>query len=272
MSELQEAGELESNVNDVIETQELEPNKAAELAPASGAEHEEGQQEAPVDNDKVQKVINKKHWEAKENERKYEDERRQREELELKLRELQAPQEPIVPAMPDQFDDDYENRMREREQAIADRARWEEQKAITQHQSQQAENQRMLDEQRQLQDKVKSYTDRAQEFGISQQELAQLGQQVGSYGISDDLTKELLSDPQGPLLVKHFASSPTDLDAVSKMSPFQAANYINENVRPKAQGLKPKTTNTPAPAQQLKAGSADPELGRHKLIGGATFE
>lgn len=263
MSELQDESaidEPELIEGEVIDSEIESDDDNSELAPDSEAQHEQNEPEALPD--KAQQVINKKHWEAKQAERERDELKRQLEEMQAK-QQAQQNVEPIVPEMPDPFDDDYEQRMQEWQQKTIERTKWETQQNLIQQQQQQMQQQQLQQQQAKLVDSVNEYTERAKSFGISQDELAQVGGLVAQAGISEDLTRELLVDPEGALIVKQLASDPQSLDALSQMSPYQAAIYINNNVRPKAQSLKPKTSNTPPPPDNLSGKSAEVSGFRH---------
>lgn len=270
MSELQENQEVEQQVVD--EPQGEQPsNDGAELAPASEEQHEQNTQQHEELSPNAQKVINKKHWEAKEAERVAAEYKRQLEELKAN-QQSQQNAEPIVPPMPDAFDDDFESKVLERDKKLMERAQWQHTQTVTQQQQQQHEQQQLQQQQQEVLSKVQTYENKAKEFGIDRNELEQVGNLVSQSGISLDLQMALLDDPDGPLIVKHLASDIQSLDQLTKISPYQAALFIDQKIRPKAVNLKPKTSNAPPPPDNLTGGNFDSDASKYSIVAGAKFE
>lgn len=258
---------VEVNESEDAEVEADEP-ESSELAPDSEPQHEENSDEPKFNQEAVNKVINRKHYEAQEAKRKAE-------ELERKLAQYEQQQQqaaPSVPAKPDPFDDDYDSKMVEYEQAIRQRAQWEYQQQAQQQQQYEQQQRQQQEQQQKLQESVTKFVEGAKANGITQEEIAAAGQVVESYGLNTDLQMHLLADPDGALIVKHLAANPSDVVALSQMSPYQAGVFIEQNLRPAAGRLKPKTTSAPPPNKRVSSGTVDPELGKYKHIGGAKFE
>lgn len=270
MSELQENQEIEQEVVEQTQGNELS-NDGAELAPASEGQHEQNTPQQEELSPNAQKVINKKHWEAKEAERQAAEYKRQLEELQAKQQETQSV-EPIVPPLPDTFDDDYEAKIAERDKKLMERARWNAEQTMRQTQQEQLQQQQLQQQKQQIMQSVQTYEERAKGFGIDKQELEQVGNLVSNSGISVDLQMELLNDPDGALIVKHLASDIQSLDQLTKMTPYQAANFINQTIRPKAVNLKPKASNAPPPPDNLTGGTVDTDASKYSIVAGAKFE
>ena len=248
---------------DIEETEEVET--ASELAPESSEETEETpKDEHHVNQEKINKVIARKHWEAKKAQEER-DEALKR----LKAFEEQNPSAPVVPEKPDPFDSDYEVKLKARDDALLARAKWE---AEQETQARYAEQQAIQAQQARAQElaqQAKSYSDRAKSFGIEPSELQQYGQAAGQY-VSDDLAIAILNDNDGPLLTKYLAQNPMEAMELSQMSPYQAAMHIERTVRPKAQSLKPKATAAPSPTTKVE--SAATVTTDSPFLKGATFE
>ena len=274
MSELQsesvvDDGEYVEETEKPIETTEgaeVDESQSADLATDSESGHEE-KTESQINQDKVQEVINKKHWEAKENERKYQAAQKELEQL--KAQQQQAA--PDIPSIPDPFEDDYDQKIKQRDEAMRRRIAWEtEQNYITQSQQKQQELEQQA-KAKEMYDAGVKYSERAKAFGISDKELQEAGQAVSHYGLSNDLAIEILNDNEGALITKHLAVNPMEIEALNSMTPFQAARYI-EGMRPKLAALKPKKSNTPEPATRLEGKGKDPEANKYRHISGAKFE
>ena len=275
MSELQSEETGVDNYNDEYvevnedESAEVEEEQPSDLAPDSEPEHEENTEEPKFNQEAVKKVINRKHYEAQEAKRELEEAKRQ---LQQYQQQGNYNNEPSVPAKPDPFDDDYDAKMQQYEQAIEQRGRWRYEQEFTQRQQQQAQQQAQYEQQRKMQESAQRFMESAKSYGITQEELVSAGQTVESYGLNTDLQMHFLSDPDGALMVKHLAANPSDVVTLSQMSPYQAGVYIEQNLRPKAKQLKPKNTNAPPPNKRVSGGNVDPELGKYKHIAGGKFE
>lgn len=239
----------------------------AELATDSGDQHEESGR-ADVDKEAVNKVINKKHFEAKQAQREAEEYKRKFEELQAS--QQVTPQKSAVPPMPDAFDDDYDTKIANRDRVLIQNAQIE---AANQYQSnveQQAQQQRLAQQQQDFMSKAEKYSNRASELGVSKEELKTTGELLVNYGTNDVLADAILSDDQGPLISRYLASNPMELDKLNNSvlsNPILAGAVFNE-VKAKAANLKPKTTNTPAPAARVDGGAVNNEAGNHPHVRG----
>ena len=247
---------------------EAEEPESSELAADSEPEHEENSDDSKFNQEAVNKVINRKHYEAQEA-------RREAEELKQRLQRYEQQSnnaEPQVPQRPDPFDDDYDDKISQYEQAVEKRAQWRYQQESQLRQQYETHQQMQIKQQQQLQESTSKYMESAKTNGITQEEVVSAGQVVESYGLNADLQMHLLNDPDGALIVKHLAANPQEVIALTQMSPYQAGVFIEQKLRPSAQRLKPKNTNAPPPNKRVSSGSVDPELGKYKHIAGAKFE
>lgn len=273
MSELQnEAVEPELNLSDEPAIEET-PGESADLATASEAEHETQPQvvdEEAKKQEAIQKAINKKHFEAKEAERKLAEAQAKIDEFEAKQRQEMEARVGNIPPLPDPFDDDYEAKLKAREDALLQKAQFDAQQAIIQQQQQAQIQQAQAAKEAQVRESMTNYSKRAVELGIEQNELQAAGNTVAQYGLSDDLVLHILGDADGPLITKHLAANPQEGFELAQMSPYQVGSYL-DGIKQKAGDLKPKSTNAPKPSQQLEGGSKIPDDG-YQHIKGAKFE
>lgn len=269
MSELQtEATEaIDSNIEPVEAEATGTEEVGAELAPASEEKHEEKQ---GVDQDAVNKAINKKHYQMKEAQREAEAARKEAEELKAKLQTLEVGQEPSVPPIPDPYDDDYEAKVKARDDAILRKAEFDagqkiiaDQKAAAQKQAEEAEAKR-------VDSMVSSYMGNATKLGLNAAEVEKAGDVLVNNGVSQDVALFLLDDAEGPLMTQYLANNPIELDELASMPPMKAAIHLNSVIREKSSSLKPQVTNAPEPAEVL-GGNGAPEETRPNITG-ATFE
>jgi hypothetical protein len=248
-----------------------EPESVGDLAPpAQDTEHKKVEFNADQQ-EVLDRIVAKKTFEKHE-------EKRKREELERKLaayesQNVRQEQAPVVPDVPDQWDENYEQKLRQREEALTKRGEWNARQAFAAKQAHEAEQQKAQLKQQQLASDIEEYKKRAVQSGVSSEELAQAGQAVGAYIYSEDLAQAIIKDDRGALITKYLADNINELEHVSQLSqinPLAAAMYIAENIKPKLSAMKPKTTQAPEPVDVIRGAGAQKKDKYH--IDGATFE
>ena len=271
MSELQ----TDSVESEVIEPAVIEnPDNGAELATASESEHIENTEkvdEVESEVSKQQTYINKQYGVNKQLERDVAARDVKIADFEKSERERQAAAVGDIPPMPDAFDDNVDEKMRVRDEAIAAQATFNANQNAYVQQQEANQQQAALAKQAKIQESMQSYSAKATELGIKQEELQAAGNAVANYGLSDDLVIHIINQPDGPLITKHLAANPQDGYQLAQMSPFEVGSFL-DTIKAKASALKPKTSSTPNPATNLTGNGVDPEAGQYKNIKGATFE
>jgi len=267
----------ESPQNDTIESEIEQPvienndsNVESETTEQVQAESNEQVEEEAKKQAAIQKTINQKHFETKQAERERDAANVKVAEFEAKERERQAKAAGNIPEAPDQFDDDYQEKQQAYVKAIQDKATYDanNQAYLQQQQSQQQATQAA--QQVEFNKKLTDYSNRANELGINAEELQVAANTVGTYGLSDDLIKHIVSDPDGPLITKHLAANPMEASELVNMSPYAIGSKLDA-IKKSAAALKPKTSNTPDPVETLQGNSVIPNDG-YKNIKGAKFE
>lgn len=217
--------------------------------------------------EKFQKQMNKKHFQYKEEERK-------RIALEKELDDLRAKSEPKpltgpvdVPPIPDQFDDDYESKIAERDAAIAanadfnvqERMRSEaEQKQIRQQQDAEVERVQQLND---------TFEANITASGVNADKALEAANSLAQYGIDAEAAQFILTDEDGPLIAMLFENDLRSLDEfLSK--PLMERGKAVADLKAKAQIFKPKTTNAPGPALSVDGLTPQQSAGP----AGATYE
>lgn len=267
---------MENTELQAVEETELPEEDFEELesAPEEDDAPEPQEQDAPKDStdeddgedpDWYVKAINRQHH-------KYREEERKRIQAEQRLAELeqQAPQDarPKIPPAPDPFEDGYEQKIAERDQAIRAAAAWETRQQATQYQ-QQLEQQRAIQERAEsLRSTLQSYTGRAESLGIKPEVLKTAGSTIATMGMHDDVATFILNDEKGPLITTYLARHPGEVEAMHGMTPVQAGVYLATKVKPKAESAH-GVSQAPAPPDTLDGGGAPPQTRGPK---GATFE
>jgi hypothetical protein len=261
VEETTEAAETEDHTEP--ENPDHEEGEESELAPDSDTEHEEKPETSQ--NDNVQKVINRKHAEKMEAERRADAAEARLKEFESK----QKQQEPEIPTLSDFPDSDE---VAEYNQKLRTRISWENQQSYDQQEGQRRQQEAYSTKQADFAKKGETYTERAKSLGVSSKELQAAGQTVASYNLSEDIVMGILDDDQGALITTYLANNPLDIENLKALSPYKAALYMETTIRPKLAARKPKTTNAPKPAMRVEGKATDPERGKYKYSEGATFE
>ena len=256
--------------DDHVENEEI-TQEAAETA-EGGAELATAQEEQPdkID-DGVQKAINKQHAKYREEERKRIEIEKKLEDANSKLEKLEAEKSDVeIPAIPDPYDDDYEERLKIRDEAIRLNAMQEAQKvSVTAQQEAQKEVAQKAEQER-FTTLVQGYNEQTVKLGLSPDEIRVAGDKVVEYGISVDVAEFILQQEDGPLITKYLADNPVILDDLRHMPPIQAALKINSEIKAAASTLKPQASTTPDPAETLSGRGAGEQV--NPLIKGVTFE
>lgn len=261
---------------DTPETEGQEPQVEKPEEPDSESATDSGNptHEKPVEfTEEQQKIFNdavgKKVFKLREKEREAEALRKRLEELEARI-----PQQgrPAVPDAPDPFalsEQEYRQKLVQRDQAIREAAAYEAQQQALQWQRQQAELERQQRLQERQQEEVKAYADRAIKLGVAPAELQEAGTLVAGYGIDPALVEMILADDHGPLLTKYLAKNQLELERLVQMPVTMAAVRLATDLKSKAVAMKPKVTTTPDPLDSPRNAGISPKPKGPK---GATFE
>lgn len=251
MSELQ-ADAIAEETTEAVETEQPVENQASDSAPDTAGQPEEQITFSEEQQQHINDILGKKTFKMRELERQAEKER---EEYQQRISELEAkiPQSerPEVPAMPDPYDDDFAEKVAQRDQVMREQIAFDEAKKAQAQLKTQQDQQAQFKKQQAFAEKVSTYSERAVKHGIAPEELQQAGQVVGSFGVKEDVVNHILSDEKGPLITKYLANSANELDKVSRMGPMQAAVYIETVIKPKAEKLGVKPPSAPEPVDDL---------------------
>lgn len=251
---------------EALQTIDEEPIEIPETeTPESGQGEEAGGEISNSDPAGFSKRINQKHFELME-------EKRAREAAEAEIARLKAQipenHKPVIPEMPDPYDADFDERMRQREEAIKQAAIYDAQEQIKQAQLSEQQNALLAKQQSDLIAAVNTYSGRAKALGVSENELQVAGQAVAAYGISEQVAEFILHDDKGPAITTYLAKNPNELDAISKLNPLQAAIHIATNIKPKLT-VKTRAADLPDPPDTLNGGGVHSKRSRLK---GVRFE
>ena len=270
-------GETPAPSNEV-QPDNIEPDNAgSELATDSPVEGEQNTDVAPhiatVDGLQVEgpegfkKAIDKQHF-------KFREEQRRANDLEERLNSLESQNKPVtvqdiaIPPMPETWDENYDQKMRERDAAIGQNATNEAVKSQQAQANAEREQEQQREEVKKVQKLNTDFVDNANKLGVNKDTLATAQQVVVDYGVSQEIAHAIITDPNGPLIIQHLAANPLDLYDLSNGNSFQSGQKWTE-IQTKSAALKPKTSSTPKPSTSVNGGGAGVKERGPK---GATFE
>lgn len=202
----------------------------------------------PINQEAVQKKINKAIYE------KYE-EIRKREALEAELTEARKKLDAVskdvvnVPDMPDAFDPDFDLKVKARDEALKKQAQIEAQQIIERQNTEQAMKKAAEAEREKITGYVNNMYTAAEKLGMKKDDLTQADNVVAGFIKDPGLATFIISHDKAPLIINHLASNITELEMISKMNPIQASAYIVASVLPNAQQYKPAVPSTPDPLE-----------------------
>ena len=260
MSELQ----AESVVPEVTEATQPEPQQN---------DNPEGSESAPEKvtfNDAQQALIDdlaaKKTWKINQAKRETADVRQQ-------LADLQAtiPKEvkPNIPDMPDEFDENRDSLLLQRDEAIRQSAVFDNNQKL-QFQQEQAANLKVAqDRQTEINQVFHDYESQGVKLGVNAQELLAAGTAVGQYGLSNEIVMHIAKDKHGPLITTYLHKNPAVLEAIGQLDSLSAAAYIETQVKPQAAALATRPPTAPNPVETLNGSGIAPHQRGPK---GATYE
>jgi hypothetical protein len=275
----QEVQEAQEDVRSTIDYGEEPAEETAEESTETTEPEAEGEsaEETPAETkarieftEEQQKYINE-HIIARQVAKRKEAER-ELEEYRQRLQQSQPEQpsgRPEIPEPPNIWDDDYEAKIKARDEAIRAAVEWEAQEQYRQQYEQQQKWEQQQKEQEQLLSKVTTYTERAKEYGIDESDLQVAGNAVAQFGIPEPLIQYILEDDAGPAITMHLSRNLQELDTLNRMDPIKAAVHIATTLKPKATRNAQRRSKPPEPTDSPR-GSGVPEKERGPK--GAVYE
>jgi hypothetical protein len=269
---MSESPQNDDVINEEVNTEVATNDSTLESDTSNQVQDESNEQvdEVEVAKQKANEAFNKQYGQLKQAERERDALQAKQDKFEQDERQRQANLVSDIPAMPDAFDDDYEAKVKNRDEAIVAQANYNAQNQAYMQQQQFSQQQAAQVKQDQLHTSMGNYSKKAVELGIEQNELQAAGNKVASYGLSDDLVMHILADTDGPLITKHLAANPQEGYELASMSPYSVGKFL-DGIKVKAGALKPRTSSTTSPATNLQGNGASPSDG-YNNIKGAKFE
>lgn len=270
MTDELQAGVDESSHIEEVETTET-AESGAELAPATGEDQSKNEDGKLHAQEKAQKAINKQHAKYREEERKRIAAEDEAKKLKGKLEAIEAEKgEIVIPPIPDSFDEDFEDKLKIRDEAITQRAMQDAQKqGVLDQQTASKEAAKKAEDER-FTTVVTNYNAQVTKLGLNAEEIRIAGDTVVQNGIDSQLAEYILGDKDGPLITQYLANNPVIQDELRNLPPIQAAMKVDSVIRPAASAMKPQASSAPNPSEILEGRGAGEQ--KNPLIQGATFE
>lgn len=158
----------------------------------------------------------------------------------------------VVPPLPDPYDENYQQLMREREDALQKQATITAQQELEAKQQKEVVEQQYRDNIEKIQKNVSTMYESAEKFGFEKDEFKKAELQVSSFIKQPDVANYILESEDSSLIVQYLYNNSSVLDKVSRMSPVNAAVFIATEVTPKAQSLKSQSKQPPEPLEIVK--------------------
>jgi len=249
-----------NEINDSVSVSETEEQVQAES--------NEQVDEVELAKKKANEAFNKQYGQLKQAERERDALKAKQEQIEQDERDRQAALVGNIPDMPDAFDDDYEEKVKKRDEALVAQANFNAQNQAYLNQQQLIQQQEAQAKARKVQEAASSYSSKATELGIKPEELQSAANKVANYNLSDDLVMHILADPDGPLITKHLAEHSQDGYQLASMSPYEVGTFLGD-IKAKASALKPKKSSAPKPATNITGNGVDKDAGYFSSISDA---
>ncbi len=259
--------EAELQTEDTGTTEVEETGSGAESAPAEEPKAPEGFIKA----EDAQKDINKQH-------RKYRDEQRAKKKIEAEAERLRKENEELkastidttVPPIPDPYDEDYQEKIRLRDEAIQRKTAHDERLKQLEADQTRNEEAKRAEQDKRDQEMLDTFNSNLVKTGLNPVEVQNAAKTLVEWGTPDAIQDALLLDDDGPLIATYLTSNPLEFDALMGMSVLQQGKFLDEKIRPKASLLRPQTSKAPDPPVTLTGGGVQ-EL-EDPLLKGAKFE
>lgn len=177
-------------------------------------------------------------------------------ELEMVRANLQQVQRPVIPDLPEPWEDDYAQRIAVRDQAIREAVAFDMQQALAHQQQVNLQQQIQQQQQESVRTTIEVYTDKAKQLGIKAAALKAAGTAVLQTGIDPNVAHYILTDEFGPLITLYLAKNPHMVERMQEMTPTQAAVHVANVVKPRALAVRKQAPTAPKPARTLGRGGA----------------
>lgn len=203
----------------------------------------------------------------------YRDEQRKNQELQNQLTDLQdkipVAARPDVPPMPDQYADDFADKMKVRDTALVAQGDFDRNERIASETNLANQQTHARKQSEAIQTAKNTYDTRGDSLGIKSEDIAPAWSALVNNGVNVYVQAHLLDQPTGPQIVDYLAKNPMEMEKLATMSPMNAAIFIDSELKGSAAGAAKKIQLAPAPVETLRGNGAREGSRGPK---GATFE
>lgn len=260
--------ELQTDVSEDITTESQEEVTTPIEAESATAEQEVVKEKVTF-SDEQQEILN---GITADKTKKFREAERRAEAAEQKLREAEAKipqaQAPTVPDMPDPLsDDDYEEKVVARDEAIRARASYDYQQQANQAQQQQAYQDAQTQHQQTQQARIDGFIGNAKKQGIAVSDLDRSIGTLVEHNLDPQLIGSITDEVNGPQVAIFLDKNPHLIESLKTANQLTIGGVYNDLVA-KA-GAASKKTVAPAPHESLSGAGAPAKQRGPK---GATFE
>lgn len=204
-------------------------------------------------------VVGKKVAAQREAERKADEAIRRAEQAEAKLREIEAPERPVVPPLPDPYDDDYEQKVAQRDAAIAAQVKWDDEQELQQRQSVQAREDAMRKQVEANNAIATAFVEKGDRSGFTETQLDTAVGRILDHGVMGPKARHLMTHESGPEMTMFLAKNPMEADKVGQMSEMEAAVYLETQILPKVRKSRKPVDVPPEVVDTPGAGAGIPD-------------
>jgi hypothetical protein len=273
--ELQNDVDLDIDINDDIDGgDENHDDNGSDLAPEENGDDDSTSEEAKAEAKQaaIQKTINTKHAQAKQAERERDEALARIAQFEDAQRKQMADQLSVIPEYPDKYDDNFEEKVRARDEALVRQANFSQSQQAYNQQQQQHQQAGRQKQALATQEMAASYNTRAVELDIPSNVLQAAGQAVAGMGVGELAVMHILGHQDGPLITKYLADNPMDAIELASMSEFAQGAYL-EQVHAKALAKTPlkKKSKAPRPPSDISGSGVKAKDGNYPNSRGAKF-
>ena len=230
-------------------TADLEQNSEFEENEEGAGNSEEGAADATanvhINQEAVNAAINKQHEKFQNEARGHAKTKAELDAANAKLSELSTDFEPSVPDMPDSYDPEYTAKLAARDQAIIDKANWDNDESARADASRTKAKTDADAANATIQENAVKFRERAAKQGLNADDLFKAEQVVTAYGISSQVAGHILAQEQGPLIVQYLSKNVVELSELVALDPLTAAVKLSTEIVAKA--TKASGSGTPDP-------------------------
>lgn len=258
--ELQSTDDIEDMDFEIDDSANLDEHldQEPESAPDSEPDHEQktvdDAQSSNVNQESINKAIDKQHA-------KYREEQRKRVEAEKELETLrskygaQVDPEPKIPDV-DYYSNDVEAQVNKRDAAVREHQQWQFRQQQQQSEKQKAQQQSYEQQNAEAMERQDKFYQTAKQLKMSQATLDKAVTTIGTYGLGQQVAEYLMTDDKGVQMTAALAKNPALLSELSFMQPHQAILHIERNVRSRLKAVRPSNAKRPPTRVSGKASAA----------------